>query len=542
MRGRRLLACAGIGAAVVALAACGTRLPDRAFGPRTVTQSTAATAAAAVVPEAQGAAVTAAPTQAAVTSGQETQANGSTVTTGSGSTGSTGSEGSTRSTGASTATGAPTAGPTAGPSASGKPGRAKAPYASDIGVTATTITVGNVTTKGGTFGPYTFTPQYYGVRAYFADLNAHGGIDGRRVDLQALTDDGDDGSNSTAIHSLIDQSKVFAFVGNNIFSYGAADYVHKMGVPDIGGEPIGSGYDKYDNFFEEAGTSSPRDNVHSGYPDGTNFQGWQYGVYFKQAINMQFLGVVAYDQGDSLKGADELTQSFAPAGIKTKVYTVNLGLPNFAATVAEMKNDGVDSIADALDINGNQKLCQAIESDSAFVSDLKVKISNPNVETAQFGKLFSSTPKCAGKTWIIDSADNFMDPQYPEIAHFQQAFAQYSGGPSSPYYTQWALHGWIAAEMFTDAVRSCGADLTRACVEKWMMSWTVPHPYTANGDILDNASWVEVPESVKSDPKYTSRDCIAANEWDPTQNKWVTRADLQHNCYVTGNNKFSEHG
>ena len=539
MRGRRLLVCVAAGASAVALASCGTRLHDSAFAPVVITQTTGPTAAAAVVPEAgAGAPVAAAATQAAA-GGNVAAGTGGGSATG---VGTVATGGSTTPAGTGGATAAPSTAPRAGTGTSAKAGVAKPNYASDTGVTATTITIGNVTTKGGTFGPYTFTPQYYGARAYFADLNAHGGINGRRVDLQSLTDDGDDATNDTAIHSLVDQSKVFAFVGNNVFSYGADDYVQKMGVPDIGGEPIGDSYSKYSHFYTLAGSSSPRDNVHSGYPDGTDFQGWQYGVFFKQAINMQYLGVVAYDQSDSLKGAEELTASFEPAGIKTKVYTVNLGLPNFASTVAAMKNDGIDAIADALDINGNQKMCQAIESDSSFLGQLKVKISNPNVETAQFGKLFSSTPECAGKTWIIDSADNFMDPQYPDIAHFQQAFAQYSGGTGSPYYTQWALHGWIAAEMFTDAAKSCGADLTRRCVEKWMMSWTIPHPYKGNGGVLDNASWVEVPESVKTDPKYTSSDCISANEWDPVKSVWVTKADLQHNCYVTGNNKYSNHG
>ena len=40
------------------------------------------------------------------------------------------------------------------------------------------------------------------------------------------------------MHKLIDDDKVFAFVGNSIFDYGGASYVQQRAVPDVGGQPV----------------------------------------------------------------------------------------------------------------------------------------------------------------------------------------------------------------------------------------------------------------------------------------------------------------
>src|SRR5437879_3002278 len=53
--------------------------------------------------------------------------------------------------------------------------------ASDIGVTPTSITLGNITAIQGQFGPDAFSPSLYGLQAYVAALNARGGVNGRKI-------------------------------------------------------------------------------------------------------------------------------------------------------------------------------------------------------------------------------------------------------------------------------------------------------------------------------------------------------------------------
>ena len=51
---------------------------------------------------------------------------------------------------------------------------------------------------------------------------------------------------------------------------------------------------------------------------------------------------------------------------------------------------------------------------------------------------------------------------------------------------EWELEGWASAQWFTDAAASCGADLTRTCIEKYM---TRPTSYDGHGLLIPRNSW-----------------------------------------------------
>src|SRR5207253_4855931 len=69
--------------------------------------------------------------------------------------------------------------------------------ASDIGVTPTSITLGNITAIQGQFGPDAFSPSPYGLQAYVSELNARGGVNGRKIDFKTC-DDRDTGDGNLA--------------------------------------------------------------------------------------------------------------------------------------------------------------------------------------------------------------------------------------------------------------------------------------------------------------------------------------------------------
>jgi hypothetical protein len=89
------------------------------------------------------------------------------------------------------------------------------------------------------------------------------------------------------------------------------------------------------------------------------------------------------------------------------------------------------------------------------------------------------------------------------------------------------LEGWAGAQWLTDAMDSCGADLTRQCVEDYMNRET---PYDAHGLLLP-ASFVPTPR-----PTGLLRACLNAAQWEDSANSghggWVTRVpDMDTNCY-----------
>jgi branched-chain amino acid transport system substrate-binding protein len=487
---------------VLILTGCGTRLSDSAFSQYTVNPSSA--------PQADGTTTIQSP-GAPASSSQP----GSGLPTGLPSTG--GSPGSI------TVPGGPTNGPKPTTSSS-TGGQQQANFASDTGVTANSITLCNVVTEGGPFGPYQFTPSYYGAAAYFAYLNAHGGIDGRQVTFDTHPDDGSDSGDLDQIHTCIDTDKAFAFVANDIYEYAGAPYVYEKGVPDIGGQPISTYYYKYPNLFSMDGLNQQG----NGKTLGLNNMAYRWdeeATFFKQQEHVTHAGIVYYDQASSRYGANELIQDFEHAGVKVTQYQVNLGLPNFASAVAQMKADGVDLVADAVDLNGTQKLCQAIEQNTPFLSQMKVHLSTISDWAQSLGSDLSGTPGCLAKSWTDGYNLNFDDTSNPEVVKFQTAMKQYF--PSDLAHNhEWAFEGWIAGEWFTEAAQSCGADLTRKCVIKYMQ--TKPD-FGGNGVTVPYVSFVHYAPSFYA---KATKHCVSAAQWSIAENKWVTRANPATTCYT----------
>ena len=83
--------------------------------------------------------------------------------------------------------------------------------ATDIGVTATSINLGAVTTLSGPV-PGLFAGDVYGAQAYFAYVNSQGGIFGRQLRLEAADDQLDCGQNRT--QHLAQAGHVFSWVSS----------------------------------------------------------------------------------------------------------------------------------------------------------------------------------------------------------------------------------------------------------------------------------------------------------------------------------------
>lgn len=325
--------------------------------------------------------------------------------------------------------------------------------------------------------------------------------------------------------------------GNNVFDYAGATYLQSSDVPDIGGEPVSNVYDADSHLYSISGDSNPRSG-NPGYADGKAWSGSQVGTFFNKSVGVTHLGVVYYNESDSQRGASEIAGEFSNADVTTTAYAVNLGLPNSAAAVSQMQADGVDAVADELDENGNQKLCQAIQQNPTFLSQMKAKISTEASWTSHFQKDFASTPNCRAKSYATGLVANYDDTPNPGVAAFHSAFTTYFGS-KSPYLAEWALHGWVSAMWLTDAMTSCGANLTRSCVEAYMNRNT---KYDAGG-LLDPSSFVSPPESAYTAPGASSTDCVTATQWsDANGGHWATRATVAGNCYTTPWYSYSESG
>lgn len=102
------------------------------------------------------------------------------------------------------------------------------------GVTASTVRVGALVAGTGPAAA-DYADAADGVRAYFAMVDARGGVDGRQLVLADVADDaGTAAGDVAAAHTLVERDGVFAVVGVATPAFAAAGYLAGTGTPTFG--------------------------------------------------------------------------------------------------------------------------------------------------------------------------------------------------------------------------------------------------------------------------------------------------------------------
>jgi ABC-type branched-subunit amino acid transport system substrate-binding protein len=464
------------------LTACGTRLPDSSFAAQGTTVVTTQQ------PGAGGGTASAAPTASASAA----------AGTGEGPGGTTGLVAS-----ASPGTGITNGRPTT---------------ASDTGVTPTTITLGQIVSRANPFDPKAFVGPLYGAAALVSDLNARGGINGRTVKLVTCDDHGDANRNTSCVHSLIDSSHVFALVAQSIFTYAGASYVQSKGVPDVGSQPVDTAYDRWSHLWDIYGESYPRNGT-VGY-NGRLVGGTEVYQYFKKRFDGPLkAGVVYYNVASSTRFGQSIASGLRAEGYSVVEKQINFALPDFDSAVLDMRSQGVKYVYDALDTGGNVSLCRAMDADG-LSPQITAKVTTTQGWVGSVSTDYTDSPGCRNKIWATGNDLNYEDEQLPQVKRFRDAMRRLHLD-GTDQLSEWALEGWAGALWLSDAMRSCGADLTRHCVEAFMGSG---QPYTAGG-LLTPRSFR------KSPPEKTVRTCINVARWADSKG-WVTQVpDMNRNCF-----------
>jgi ABC-type branched-subunit amino acid transport system substrate-binding protein len=364
-------------------------------------------------------------------------------------------------------------------------------------VSASSVKLGLVVSKTSPLGSETFSAPMYGAQAFVAALNASGGVNGRSVDLVVCDDGATGAGNRRCVTHLIDDEKVFAFVANSIYDYAGASYVNDHGVPDVGGEPVGSAYEQYHHLWSIYGTSSPRDGT-VGW-GGKLYGGTEVYRYFA-SLGAKVAGVVAYNQADSLRFANLTASALQLEGYTVVREQLDFAVPGWDAAAIDMRSRGVDIVFDALDSTGNVSLCKAMDSAGLHVKAKAVTVQawNESVRTD-----YQASPTCRNSLYATATTRNYMDTDQATVARFRTemraAFPDREGKLS-----MWELEGWAAAHWMTDAMASCGAALTRSCVESFLGR---AEPYDGGG-ALTPRDFV-----VRPAPTGSSHNCLFVGHW-----------------------------
>lgn len=385
--------------------------------------------------------------------------------------------------------------------------------ASDTGVTPGEIRIGIVTSLTSPVGSDVFSGPRYGAQAFFQALNDRGGLHGRTVRLVTCDDGGSGIGNQDCVHRLIDQAHVFALAGGSVLDYAGAAYVSDRAVPDVGGQPIGTAYDRWPHLYGIYGSAAPRDGRAVGW-NGTLYQSTEVFRFFKQRLGATSAAVVAYNQADSARYAGQVKAGLEAEGYRVLLQTVDFALPNFQAVAAAVRADGSQLLFDAMDTRGNAALCRALDESGVRVA---AKVTNVQNWSESVRTDYAASPNCRNALWATSASLNYEDEQYPAVHEFRTAMSRYFPDRAGRL-SAWALEGWAGAQWLTDAMDSCGAALTRACVEAFMNR---AEPYDAHGLILP-ASFTPRPP-----PTGPTRACLDAARWQDSaadgRGGWVTQ-------------------
>ncbi|MFF5576284.1 ABC transporter substrate-binding protein [Streptomyces luteogriseus] len=377
---------------------------------------------------------------------------------------------------------------------------------------AAPLRVGIITSATSPVGGSAFTGPRDGARAFFDRLDARGGIDGRRIEVRTCDDGGSGVGNNECVHKLVEEDRVVALVATTALDYAGASRVSRAGVPDIGGQPIGTAYDTYPHLYGIYGSLAPRDGT-PGW-NGKLYGGTEVYRYFKREHGARTAAVVSYNQSASAAYARLVERGLRAEGYKVVTEQVDFALPNFRAVAADLKEQGSDLVFDAIDRHGNARLCQAMDEAGVHVT---AKVTNVQNWTSTVADDYKEAPRCRNALWATGASRNFEDTGDTAVREFREATKDLKT------HSQWQLEGWAAARWFTDAAASCASTgITRACVDAFMNR---SQGYTAGGLLLP-VRFDRLPE-----PPKTGRTCLSVARWQDGRG-WVGQGDMNRTCFT----------
>jgi branched-chain amino acid transport system substrate-binding protein len=325
-------------------------------------------------------------------------------------------------------------------------------FTSTTGLTPSTVSIGNVSTES--LG--LFTGSVVGTKAYAAYVNSLGGVNGRKVIVDAR-DDGFSGSTNEELTRSAVQSD-FALVGSFSLedSFGATVVEQNPQVPDVS------------TTLDPHLTSLP--NAYSANPIE---QGWPTGPldFYKKKYPTETLhtGVLAstYPSAQAIWGKEKVVAQHA--GYKIVYYdTVPTTQQSFDQNVVSMQHAGVQLVfIDQLPENYVGGFFQALNQQNFHPKVI--------IGTAAYSQ---ALVPAAGGPGVVDGTNLEMPNALflgedasgiPAVGTFLKWVQKVSPGFKADYYT---LAGWANTQLFVQALSAAGKNPTQGSVQEQLRKVT----------------------------------------------------------------------
>ena len=309
------------------------------------------------------------------------------------------------------------------------------------GITAKSVTVANVSTQ--TAG--LFTGASVGTKAYAAYVNSLGGVNGRKIVVNASDDQFEGATNKSETQAAIQND--FALVGGFSLedSFGGTVLAANPGVANVA-VALSQSADNLPNTF----SASP---VRFGWPLGGL-------AYFKKLYPSAITktGAILSTLPSAQKTWTAEKQAMASLGYKVLAQpTYTITSTDFTQTVVTMKNEGVRILfLEQLPQNFAGAVIQALHQQNF----------HPVVVLGTSGYSEAFVPSAGGAqnadgVWLDQATSLYLGEDasaLPADKTFLHWIQVVSPGFKADLYT---LYGWLSGELFTQALKAAGPDPSR---------------------------------------------------------------------------------
>ena len=321
--------------------------------------------------------------------------------------------------------------------------------ASDVGVTPSSINIGNVTGLSGLLSN-NFNQGPEAVTALFAAVNNAGGICGRKLNL-SVEDDGQDVShNSADIQDLIPKS--LAFVGSTSDAdNGGVPSMEQAGIPDLG-QAINFERGSMPNYFT-AGTFGAQQRGGQDYIYDTLAAGLKANGHFP--TKMAFL---SFSIPISKLAAEQFSTVFQQAGsqICYTNYAVSPAAPNLTSDVLSMEQNGCNGVFTTMDVTGNAKLMQAMYNQGYHPS-----YAGTTLDGYTPAQISTAGQQQAQGFQVFLNFAPFNESQ-PAINMYISQLHTYEPGKQPSAF---GIEAWSSAQLFLYALIKSGPNPTRSSIK-----------------------------------------------------------------------------
>jgi branched-chain amino acid transport system substrate-binding protein len=327
-------------------------------------------------------------------------------------------------------------------------GAAGAQASSSEGITDTSVKLGFIGSETGVASP-NFEDTGKACQARVDAQNAKGGVNGRKIELEAV-DDKSSGANLDAARDLVQNRHAFAVVNNSAFAFLSYRYLLGAGVPLIGGGFDGNYYSKKgnENIISAGGNGSPP-------PEGIIFTN---GTDVAKKLGATKIGSVGYGVSPSSSGVAKDTQKYAAkaSGLKP-VYlntAVDFGSTDVGPVVLGIKNSGADAVYLPLDGNTNLAIAQGLQQNGV---NMKAVLMASGYGQAMLDSPITKTLNSADVvSQIYKPAELKNDPAVKQFRADLKKYAGITGVPDYGAYT-----GYISCDLAITGLQQAGKNPTR---------------------------------------------------------------------------------